>query len=143
MGFNAAQAARLSGCTRAQLRHWSSTGLVAPSDARGQYDFRDLVSLRVVRSLLAAGVSTARVRLAVSALRADGCDLANVRIVTDGRAVTVCHDDGQILDALRAGQLALFVGVDAVAAAVEAEVRTFTSERAAFVERLQVSGVAH
>ena len=48
-----------------------------------------------------------------------------------------CRDDGQILDALRAGQLALFVAVDRLAADVEAEVRAFDRERAAFVAQLR------
>ena len=73
-------------------------------------------------------------------MRDSGDDLASLRIVTDGRNVWACHDDGQILDALHAGQLALFVAVDQVAADVDAEVRAFDAERAAFVERLKDSG---
>ena len=59
--------------------------------------------------------------------------------MTDGSSVWACHDDGQILDALRAGQLALFVAVDRLAADVDAEVRAFDPERAAFVAQLQRS----
>jgi hypothetical protein len=53
--------------------------------------------------------------------------------------VWACRDDGQILDALRRGQLALFVSVDAYAAEVDAEVRTFDAERRDFVEALHAS----
>jgi uncharacterized protein with ACT and thioredoxin-like domain len=60
-----------------------------------------------------------------------------VAIVTDGTAVWVCRDDGEILDALRAGQLALFVAVDRYAAEVDAEVRAFDADRRRFVEQLQ------
>ena len=59
-----------------------------------------------------------------------------VAVVTDGSRVWVCRDDGQILDALRAGQLALFLAVDRVAADVDADVRAFTEDRDAFVARL-------
>ncbi|MCZ7536443.1 MAG: hypothetical protein M5T61_11380 [Acidimicrobiia bacterium] len=48
-----------------------------------------------------------------------------------------CRDDGQILDALRAGQLGLFVAVDHFADEVGADVRAFEEERAAFVSHLR------
>jgi DNA-binding transcriptional MerR regulator len=137
VSYTVAQAARLAGCTPSQLRHWSRSGLVVASLERGCYGFRDLVSLRVVRSLLDAGLPSARVRAAVLALRGlgDG-DLAGLRLVTDGRNVWSCRDDGQILDALRHGQLALFVSVDRLASDVDAEIRTFQAEKAAFVDGL-------
>ncbi len=138
MGYTAAQAAKLTGCTVSQLRYWSRSQLVTPTADGGGYSFRDLVSLRVVRSLLDAGLSSTRVHVALRWVRESGDDLASLRIVTDGRTVWACHDDGQILDALRSGQLALFVAVDRVAADVDAEVRAFTAERDAFVEHLTV-----
>jgi DNA-binding transcriptional MerR regulator len=140
VGFTPAQAARLSGCTVAQLRHWSRSGLVEPGEADGGYGFRDLVALRVVRSMLDAGLPSIRVRAALAALRDAGHDLSSLRLITDGRHVWACHDDGEILDALRAGQLALFVAVDQVAADVDADVRAFSRERAAFVEGLTAQG---
>ncbi len=142
MGFSPAQAARLSGCTVAQLRHWSRSGLVEP-EAEGEdgtYGFRDLVALRVVRSMLDTGLSSARIRVAVAAVRDAGHDLSSLRLITDGRNVWACHDDGEILDALRAGQLALFVAVDQVAADVDSDVRAFSLERAEFVDRLTARG---
>ncbi len=110
------------------------------TDGGGGYSFRDLVALRVVRSLLDAGLSSTRVHVAVRWVRESGDDLASLRIVTDGRSVWACHDDGQILDALGSGQLALFVAVDRLAAEVDADVRAFDAERAEFVERLTESG---
>ena len=136
MGYTAAQAARLSRCTVSQLRYWSRSGLLPPTETGSKYSFRDLVALRVVRSLLDAGLSTIRVRAAVRWVRESGDELSDLRLVTDGRNVWACRDDGQILDALRAGQLALFVAVDALAAEVDTEVQAFDAERAAFVEQL-------
>jgi DNA-binding transcriptional MerR regulator len=140
VGYTATQAARLSNCTVAQLRHWSRSGLVTPEANGGGYGFRDLVALRIVRSMLDAGLPSARVRVALDAVRDAGHDLSSLRLITDGRSVWACHDDGQILDALKAGQLALFVAVDQVAADVDADVRAFSLERAAFVERLTAQG---
>jgi DNA-binding transcriptional MerR regulator len=155
VGYTAAQAARLSNCTVSQLRYWSRSGLVSASedgdegeaDRReaqpestrrrgGKYSFRDLVALRVVRSLLDAGLTSSRVHAAVRWVRESGNDLSDLRLVTDGHNVWACRDDGEILDALRAGQLALFVAVDSLAAEVDAEVRAFDTERAEFVEHL-------
>ena len=56
--------------------------------------------------------------------------------MTDGVSVFACYDDGQILDALGRGQLALFVAVDRFAAALDADVEAFTQERDAFLAHL-------
>jgi DNA-binding transcriptional MerR regulator len=142
-GFAAAPAARLGGCTRSQLGHWRRNGVVVPTDPAGGYSFRDLVALRVVVSLLDAGLPMVRVRAALEVLRAaaqsEGAadDLAGLRIVTDGVSVFACYDDGQILDALRNGQLALFVPVDRFARALEADVAAFSAERDEFLAQLR------
>ena len=140
-GFAAAAAARLGGCSRSQLGHWRRNGVVVPSETDGGYSFRDLVALRVVVSLLDAGLPMVRVRAALEVLRDETRggvdDLAGLRIVTDGVSVFACHDDGQILDALRNGQLALFVPVDRFASALRSDVAAFTSERDAFVARIR------
>jgi DNA-binding transcriptional MerR regulator len=139
MGFTAPQAARLSGCSLAQLDYWERSGLVVSraDDSDGPYAFRDLVALRMVRSLLDAGLPLARIRRAVTALLDTGDDVAGLRVVTDGDRVWACRDDGQILDALRQGQLALFVAVDQIAADVDAEVRAFSQDRQSFVDGLR------
>ena len=140
MGYTALQAARLAGCTQAQLDYWERCGLVVPhADAPGPYSFRDLVALRMVRSLLEAGLPLTRIRRAVGELLGAGEEIAGLRMVTDGDNVWACRDDGQILDALRHGQLALFVAVDRIAADVEAEVRDFSRERQSFVDGLRGS----
>src|SRR6266480_174798 len=101
------------------------------------YSFQDLVAIRVVASLLDAGLGLARIRRAVHYLVESGEDVASLALVTDGDSVWACRDDGQILDALRHGQLALFVAVDRFAAEVEHEVRDFDADRDAFVAELR------
>ena len=139
MGYTSIQAARLSGCSPAQLDAWRRIGLLVPNDAEptGPYSFRDLVALRMVASLLDAGLPMSRIRRAVAELVRTGDDIAGLRLVTDGEAVWACRDDGQILDALRHGQLALFVAVDRFADEVGHEVRAFDAARRAFVADLQ------
>ena len=144
MGYTSIQAARLSGCTTAQLEAWRRIGLVVPAssdpagtDPGGPYSFRDLVALRMVASLLDAGLAMSRIRRAVAELVRTGDDIAGHRLITDGESVWSCRDDGQILDALRHGQLALFVAVDRFADEVEHEVRDFDHDRRAFLAELQ------
>lgn len=138
MGYTAAQAARLTGCTLSQLSSWERLGLIVPLPGGShRYSFRDLVALRVVASLLDSGLSLARIRRALRYLVDSGEDVAALSIVTDGESVWACRTDGQILDALRHGQLALFLDVDGLTAEVEAEVRAFNAERQAFVNGLR------
>jgi DNA-binding transcriptional MerR regulator len=144
--YTAAQTARLAGCTGSQLRYWARSGLVSPSGPERSYTFSDLVSLRVVTSLLEAGLPLNRVRAALEYLAEAGDDLSGLRLVTDGATVWACRSDGQILDALRAGQLALFVAVDHFVDSVQADVRAFDAERSAFVADLvarERSSAAH
>ena len=69
--FTAHQACKFTGCSPRQLRYWDEIGLVTPSvqSTGGRpgvprlYSFRDLIALRVVRSLLGGGMSL-RVRRA-------------------------------------------------------------------------------
>jgi DNA-binding transcriptional MerR regulator len=143
--YSPQQAVRLSGCTSGQLAYWRRCGLVPATpgpegDEDGPYSFRDLVALRMVHSLLDAGLPLTRIRRAVDELLRAGEDMAGLRLVTDGESVWACRDDGQILDALRHGQLALFVAIDRIAADVEADVRTFALDRQSFVDELRRDG---
>lgn len=144
MSYSTAQAARLCGCTPRQLDAWRELGLVEPSapGAEVQYSFRDLVALRMVASLLDAGLPMTRIKRAIGELVRAGEDLSALALVTDGDAVFACRDDGQILDALRHGQLALFVAVDRLADQVSEEVKVFDAERSAFVADLGVEASA-
>jgi DNA-binding transcriptional MerR regulator len=126
---------RLAGCSPDQLDYWARHSVVVPA-ADGSYGFRDLVALRMIKSLLDAGVPLRRVRRAVSAL-AEYDDLAGLRLVADGERVYACHDEGAILDALGHGQLALFVAVHRIVNDVEADVAAFDRDRQSFVAGLR------
>lgn len=130
-GFTADQASRFTGCTAHQLRYWDRIGLVRPTiqttggrpGVRRLYAFRDLVALRAVRALLAGGMSLQRVRKAYEYLRKKASldeRLESVTLVTDGKTIfEIGHSDGEILDALRHGQLAFFSTLEGVADSVD------------------------
>ncbi len=148
-GFTTHQATKFTGCTSRQLRYWDQIGLVSPSvqgtggrpGVARLYSFRDLVALKVVRSLLDGGMSLQRVRRAWDYLnRRAALDrhLSEVSLVTDGQSIfKICRRDGEVLDALRNGQLAFFVAIDEIATSVDAKVGQFKDDRDRFVRALR------
>jgi DNA-binding transcriptional MerR regulator len=150
-GFTALQASRFTGCTGNQLRYWDKISLVKPTvqttggrpGVRRLYSFRDLVALKVVKSLLDEGMSLQRVRRAYTYLRAHaGLEehLSSVKLVTDGKSIfKVCKDDGDVLDALRDGQMAFFVAIDKLAGEINNGVTEFIRDREQFVRTLHAA----
>jgi DNA-binding transcriptional MerR regulator len=148
-GFTAQQASKLTACTSHQLRYWDKVNLVRPSLQRTEgrpgrrrlYSFRDLVALRVVKSLLDNGMSVQRVRRAWDYLRRTADmdrHLSEVRLVTDGQTIfRVAQDEEELLDALRQGQLAFFVAINEIALSVEEDVTRFELDRDRFLEMLR------
>lgn len=150
-GFTALQASRFTGCTGNQLRYWDKIGLVKPSvqptggrpGVRRMYSFRDLVALKVVKSLLDEGMSLQRVRRAYTYLRdahALEDHLAGVKLVTDGRSIfKIEKADGDVVDALRKGQMAFFVAIDKLAREVDDGVTEFVRDRDQFVRTIKAA----
>jgi DNA-binding transcriptional MerR regulator len=148
-GFTSHQASRLTGCTPRQLRYWDQVGLVKPSvqGTGGRpgvprlYSFRDLVALRVVRSLLDGGMSLQRVRRAWDFLNSKAKldkQLSEVRLVTDGQSIfKISRKRDEILDALRHGQMAFFVAIDDIARGVSDNVAQFRADRERFIRALE------
>jgi len=105
------------------------------------YSFRDLVALRVVKSLLNNGMSVQRVRRAWDYLRRTAdmeTHLAEVRLVTDGHSIfAVATDEDEMLDALRQGQLSFFVAINEIARNVEDDVTRFELDRERFLDMLR------
>lgn len=148
-GFGVLQACRLTACTTHQLRYWDQIGLVKPSiqatggrpGVRRLYSFRDLVALRVVKALLEGGMSLQRVRRAYKYLRDKaGLEehLAEVKLITDGQSIfRIAKDDGEILDALRQGQMAFFLAIDEITRNLDQGVADFLRDREEFVDTLR------
>ena len=148
-GFTVPQAVRLTGCTAHQLRYWDQVNLVRPSVQRTEgrqgkarlYSFRDLVALKVIRALLDGGMSLQQVRRAYSYLRQKaGLEqhLSEVKLVTDGRSIfEVARSDGELLDALKRGQMAFCVAIDNIARSVDESISEFVRDRDSFLEALR------
>jgi tetratricopeptide (TPR) repeat protein len=110
--FSAKEVARLFDLPESRLRYWSQTGFLVPSirrEGRALYSFQDLVSIKVAKGLLDAGLPLQRVRRSLGALRVHlpGVDrpLTSARIRCDVDRVLV--SDGDATFEAATGQLLL------------------------------------
>lgn len=112
--YSARHAAQLIGLTESAVRSCIRDGLIgAPGEVPARLSFRDLATLRSVKTLLDAGVPLARVRkelLEIARTLPEGRALAELPLEGHGGRV---HLRGQVISA---GQLELPLGGDASAA---------------------------
>lgn len=109
--FTGKQAADIVGITYRQLDYWARTDLVRPSlaDATGSgsrrhYGYRNLLELRMVKSLLDAGIRLESVRDVFRYLRENvDADLTSAHLVINGSSVVLCQGD-ELIDVVRRGQ---------------------------------------
>jgi DNA-binding transcriptional MerR regulator len=110
-GFSGKKAAEIVGITYRQIDYWARTDLIRPSscDAAGSgsrriYSYRDLLELRVIKTLLDAGIKLESVRDVFKYLRNHvESEIAAAHIVISGHSVVLCQGD-QLVDVLRNGQ---------------------------------------
>jgi DNA-binding transcriptional MerR regulator len=110
-GYSGTQAAKIVGISYRQLDYWARTDLIRPSLAeatgsgsRRRYSYRDLLELRVIKTLLDAGIRLESVREVFAYLRQHvTSDIASAHIVISGHQVMLCDGD-ELVDVLRRGQ---------------------------------------
>ena len=111
-GFSGAKAAEIVGITYRQLDYWARTDLVRPSleDAKGsgsrrRYSYRDLLELKVIKSLLDAGIKLESVREVFTYLQENlGEDVTTANLVIQGNQAVLVRDGGELIDLVRKGQ---------------------------------------
>jgi len=147
-GFIAEQASWFTGSTAHQLRYWDRIDLVRPSiqrtggrpGVRRVYSFRDLVALKMVGSLLDAGMSLQQVRRAFTYLRKKERleeHLSAVKLMSDGASIyAVGNSEGLIYDALREGQMAFFTTIDELVRNADERVPGYLYDRERFIAAL-------
>ena len=109
--FTLEDVARITGVSRARLRYWERTALLERVASRGQgdlpdradeFEFRDLVTVRSLLSLLERGVSLRRIRRSVDALRKRIPEvdrpLGSLRPWLDGSGRVVVWHDGVLVE---------------------------------------------
>ena len=112
VGYSGPSVCSVVGISYRQLDYWARTDLLRPSltDAAGsgtqrRYSYRDLVALKVIKSLLDGGVSLQTARKAIDYLRDHlGEDLASASLVIEGANTVLAHTGDDIVDLVRRGQ---------------------------------------
>ena len=110
-GFSGKRTAELVGITYRQLDYWARTDLIRPSlaDAQGSgsrraYSYQDLLELKVVKTLLDAGIRLEMVRDVFSYLRENlGTDVASANLVINGSSPVLVSGE-EIIDLIHKGQ---------------------------------------
>ena len=111
-GYRAPQVCKLVDITYRQLDYWARTDLIRPSvsSATGSgsqrlYSFGDIVQLKVVKSLLDAGLSLKKIRQAIQILREQmDADLSDVTLLSDGNTIFAAKSPSEVVDVLQRGQ---------------------------------------
>jgi len=111
-GFSGAKAAEIVGISYRQLDYWARTDLVRPtltdaagSGSRRRYGYTDLLELKVIKSLLDAGIRLENVRDIFSYLRDIlGQEITSANLVIQGSTSVVIQSDGELIDLIHKGQ---------------------------------------
>jgi len=111
-GYSGSRAAEIVGITYRQLDYWARTDLVRPtladaagSGSRRRYGYRDLLELRVVKSLLDAGIRLETVREVFTYLRDSlGEDISAANLVIQGSTTVLIRKDEELIDLVKRGQ---------------------------------------
>ena len=120
-GFSGKRTAEIVDITYRQLDYWARTDLVKPSMAeatgsgsRRKYSYRDLLELKVIKSLLDAGIRLEQVRKVFAYMRNQlGEDVASANLVIDGSNSVLVNTGEELIDLLQNGQGCLLYTSDA------------------------------
>ncbi len=137
-GYRAPQVCKLVGITYRQLDYWARTSLLTPSiqAAHGSgsqrlYSFTDIVQLKVIKSLLDAGMSLKKIRQAMEILReqlASEAPLTDVTLLSDGTTIYAAHSPDQVVDIFQRGQGVFGIAVGPVQRELEGEIHRLFPE---------------
>jgi DNA-binding transcriptional MerR regulator len=104
--FSGKKAAEIVGISYRQLDYWARTDLIRPSvaDARGsgsrrRYSYRDLLELKLVKTLLDNGIKLESIREAFGYLRTQlGEDLSTAKLVIAGNSAVLVRENDELVD---------------------------------------------
>ena len=110
--FSGKRTAEIVGISYRQLDYWARTDLVRPSvtpatgsGSRRAYSYQDLLELKVVKTLLDAGLRLESVREVFSFLREQlGEEVASANLVINGKRSVVVRTGEELIDLLKEGQ---------------------------------------
>ena len=105
-GYSGRRAAEIVGISYRQLDYWARTDLIRPSraDAKGSgsrrlYSYRDLLELKLVKTLLDDGIKLESIRAAFGYLREQlGEDLSTAKLVISGTSAVLVRENHELVD---------------------------------------------
>jgi DNA-binding transcriptional MerR regulator len=111
-GYSGTDTAKIVGITYRQLDYWARTDLIKPSleEAKGsgsrrRYSYRDLLELRIIKTLLDAGIKLESVRDVFANLREHvGADISSANIVISGTSSVVLQTNDELIELMSRGQ---------------------------------------
>lgn len=111
-GFSSKRTAEIAGITYRQLDYWARKDIVRPSltkasgsGSRRLYSYRDLLELRVIKTLLDSGIKLQQVRKGLDYLRDQlGEDVTSASLVISGTSSVVVNDGEELIEILQNGQ---------------------------------------
>jgi DNA-binding transcriptional MerR regulator len=111
-GFSGRKTAEIVGITYRQLDYWARTDLLVPSlaEARGSgsrrlYSYRDLLELKIIKTLLDAGLKLESVRQAFDYMREHLIeDITTANLVISGKTSVLVRSGEELIDVLQQGQ---------------------------------------
>jgi DNA-binding transcriptional MerR regulator len=130
-GITGTIACKTAGITYRQLDYWATTNLVVPSISNGigsgsqrLYSFKDIIVLKVVKSLLNTGVSLQQIRKAVNFLLSKGIkDFAQITLISDGATIYECKSPEQIYDLMAGGQGVFGIALNSICKQVQTNLK--------------------
>jgi DNA-binding transcriptional MerR regulator len=133
-GYSGKRAADIVGITYRQLDYWARTDLIRPSlaDAHGSgsrrlYTYRDLIELKLVKTLLDHGIKLESVREAFSYLRDElDEDLTTARLVIADNTAVLVRENDELIDVInryRGQGMLNLLDMDGITSQVDAAVR--------------------
>lgn len=112
--YSGKQAAKIVGITYRQLDYWARTDFVKPSvvsaagsGSRRQYNYEDLLRLKVAKALLDSGIRLEKVREVFRNVKSFGADVKDANLIIEGEEVFV-YDRDQLVSAFDSRQLGMF-----------------------------------
>jgi DNA-binding transcriptional MerR regulator len=137
--FSGKRAAEIVGISYRQLDYWARTDLIRPAvaDAKGsgsrrKYSYRNLVELKLVKTLLDNGIKLEQVRKAFGYVREQlGEDPTAARLMIAGDSVVLVREDDDLVDVVNRyqGQGVLnLLALDGVKEQVDNAIELFPAE---------------
>jgi DNA-binding transcriptional MerR regulator len=104
--FSGKRAAEVVGISYRQLDYWARTDLIRPSlaDAHGsgsrrRYSYRDLIELKLIKTLLDNGIKLESIRNAFEYVRDQlGEDLSSAKLVLSGSSAVLVRENDELID---------------------------------------------